>query len=425
MKTLFTLLVYFMTIILLSCQKDKFNSQITKGSLHVDIGLYIQSKEVKSSLKSAQSTGDFKVIIYKPDGTEMMTFNHASEMPDTIELKTGDYYVAAYSDNNLPAAFENPYYYGVSEIFTISSNSQLSVRVSCGLANTIVTVTYSDNTRNSFTDYKTTVSSALDSLIYLKNETRRGYFLTMPLNILVELSYLKSGGQKTTKTLSGSIPETLANRHYEIQVNASINEGMGSFSILMDSTEAQMELIEISEDPGNQVTGVIGYGGILITEVMYDPSALTDANGEWFEIYNNTIKPVNLKNLVLVRDTVNRHIIKDSTILSPGAYYVFKRTQAATNNASSYVYGSDISLPNTGAVLAIRNKDTGSGPGNLIFSVNYGGNNFPYRSGASISLRPDKFNAADAVLGTSWCISTSVYSTGDAGTPGLVNDLCR
>jgi hypothetical protein len=242
---------------------------------------------------------------------------------------------------------------------------------------------------------------------------------------MVRLSYLKSGGQEVTKTLSGSISAPLANRHYEIQVNASINEGTGSFSILMDSATVQMEVIGISEVPEEQVTGVIGYGGILITEIMYDPSALTDTYGEWFEIYNNTAEPVNLKNLVLLRDTVNTHTISDSVMLSPGGYFVFKRTQAAADSAGSYVYGSDISLPNTGAVLAIRNKDTGSLHGDLIFSVNYGGSNFPSGAGASISLGPDKLNATDAVLGTSWCTSTSLYSTGDAGTPGLVNDLCQ
>ena len=125
-------------------------------------------------------------------------------MPDTIELETGDYYVEAHSDNNLPAAFENPYYRGVSNVFTISSNIQQSVLVNCELANTIVTVSYSDNVVNSFSDYTTTVSSVLDSLVFSRDEIRMGYFQTLPLEIMVELAYLNPDGSDASSTMISS-----------------------------------------------------------------------------------------------------------------------------------------------------------------------------------------------------------------------------
>ena len=84
-----------------------------------------------------------------------------------------------------------------------------------------------------------------------------------------------------------------------------------------------------------------------------------------------------------------------------------------------------ILLPNSGAVLSIYNEGSETEPGSLIFSVDYGGENFPSASGASIILNPMMMNAGDAVSGTSWCISTSVFSTDDLGTPGMVNDVCQ
>jgi hypothetical protein len=57
--------------------------------------------------------------------------------------------------------------------------------------------------------------------------------------------------------------------------------------------------------------------------------------------------------------------------------------------------------------------------------VDYGEASFPNGSGKSISLNPIFMNAASAVLGTSWCVSTSAYNTGDLGTPGLANDSCQ
>ncbi len=425
MKTIYPLLLCLMTAILISCQKDEYKPNRETGNLHVNIGLEIRINEVSSGLKSMLQTEDFKVIIYKADGTEAMTFESASNMPDTIELEIGSYYVEAHSDNNLPAAFENPYYYGVSDVFAIHNNIQQSVLINCELANTIVTVIYSDNVMNNFVDYTTTVSSILDFLVFLKNETRMGYFQALPLEIMVELTYLNPDGSDASKMISGSIPDPLPSRHYEILVDASIDGGLGTFQILLDSSEIQVEAIEITDHSNNHQSSAIGYGELLITEIMYNPSALSDTEGEWFEIHNNSDQVVNLKNLVLGRDDVNRHTITDSIELPPSAYFVFKRTDLATDASLGYVYGSGIILPNTGAILSIYNEGTESYPGELIFSVNYGGDFFPDLAGASISLDPNMFTAGDAITGTSWCTSTSVYNTGDFGTPGVVNDICQ
>jgi hypothetical protein len=200
---------------------------------------------------------------------------------------------------------------------------------------------------------------------------------------------------------------------------------MATFQIILDETEVPVEVVEITEDSGSPQSGAVGYGELLITEIMYDPSALSDTDGEWFEIYNNSDHTVNLQNLILGRDDVNRHTLIDPIELLPGAFFVFTRSDLATDVINEYNYGSDIVLPNTGAVLSIFNEGTETDPGTLIFSVNYGGENFPDFSGASISLNPNMFNATAAILGTSWCTSTSVYSSGDFGTPGLVNDLCQ
>lgn len=424
MKNRTSLLLFLMTISVISCQNDEVKSGEETGSLHIDIGLFIRVHEENSQLKSTAQTEDFKVTIYKFDGPAVMTFERASDMPDIIELETGEYYVEAHSNNNLPAAFENPYYYGESEIFTISSNINQSVQVNCTLANAMVSVQYSENITGHFSEYSTTVSSALGSLLFSKIETRIGYFQPGPLDILVELSYVKPDGSVTSKTLSGNIPGALANRHYEIHVDASIDQGMATFQILMDESVVQVEVIEISDESSNQQGGSIAYGELLITEVMYNPSALSDTEGEWFEIYNHSEHVINLQYLVLGRDDANSHIIADPVELSPGEYLILSRTGQATNATNRYVYGSDILLPNTGAVLSLYNQGPGTDPGALIFAVDYGADNFPDGAGASISLSPDLINATDAILGASWCLSTSAYNTGDLGTPGAGNDPC-
>lgn len=424
MKARYSLIAIILTLGLFSCQKDEFKIKQGKGSLHIDIGLFINVHDENSTLKSTQQTEDFRVTVYKSDGTEAVVFENASEIPETIELETGDYYVEVHSENNLPAAFENPYYYGVSDVFSINSNMHQSVLVTCELANTMVTVVYSDRIKGSFTDYTTTVSSALGSLVFLKDDNRPGYFQPLPLEIMVELTYLKPDESEGSRILSGSIPNPLAKKHYEIHVDASITDGMATFQIVLDETEPAVEIVDLTDDSDNTQNGAIGYGELLITEIMYDPSALADLEGEWFEICNNSDHTINLQNLILVRDDVNMHVITEPVELVPASYFVFERTDQATD-FNGYIYGSDISLTNTGAVLAIFNEGSETDPGPLIFSVDYGGDYFPDCSGASLCLDPDLTHAANAVSGTSWCASTSAYGTGDLGTPGQENDDCN
>jgi len=410
------------TVLVISCQKEELPARKETGRLCIQIESALQVNEVNSHLKAAPVIEDFKVTIYHSDGTEFMGFDSTTVRPDTIELEAGEYYVEAHSDNNLPAAFENPYYYGISEIFTIGSNTQTSVLVNCLLANTIVSVVYSNQVVSGFSEYQTTVSSTLDSLVYLQGETRKGYFRTLPLEIRVALSYAKPDGTPVSKSLRGSIPFPLANRHYEIYVDASISEGLAAFQITMDSTAVPVEVIELVDTPVIPAPGAIAYGDLLITEIMYNPDALSDTQGEWFEVYNPSDQSIDLQNLILGRDEANRHTITESLTLLPGDYLVFERSDTATTASHAYAFGSDLLLPNTGAVLSIFNAGTEAEPGALIFSVDYGESAFPEGSGASICLNPDLLNANDATLGNSWCVSSSTYNTGDLGTPGIRND---
>lgn len=425
MKNKYFLMILMLFQALISCQKEEAETAKPKGSLHLDIGVLISVNERPGLFKAAPVLDEFNVHIYRADHSEVFAYENVTDMPANIELETGDYYVIAYSDNNFPADFENPYYFGQTDPFTINSNAQQDVQVNCLLANTIVSVVYSDNIINNFTGYICTVSSDAGSLVYAENESRWGYFQTLPLSIMAQLTYLKPDGSESTKTMTGSIPSPVPNRHYEIMIDASIDEGMASFQVLMDETAVAMETITLSDGPVVPPAGAVAYGEILITEIMANPTALSDTEGEWFEIYNTSDRVINLQNLILGRDDTNIHTITDPIDLAPGSYYVFSRTDLSTEVSNEYVYGSDITLANTGAVLSIYNEGSEASPGALIYALDYGETSFPSGTGASIGLNPNLLNPSDALLGNSWCISTSAYSTGDLGTPGAVNDLCQ
>jgi hypothetical protein len=412
-----------MAILAFSCHKEEPGREKPSGTLKIKVGLYISVGEVKENLKSTSGVEDFKVVIFNTDDQEVLTFEKASELPAEIRLETGNYYVTASSDNNLPAAFDNPYYYGRSDTFAITPGGQQSVVVNCELSNTVVAVIYSDQVRNNFSDYNTTVSSSAGSLVFNRTEARLGYFQPLDLSIRAVLTWQKPDGTFESKTLTGDIPDPQPKKKYEIHVDASGGEGMSMIVVNLGDTVLPVEIVNISDEPVNP-DGIIGTGDLLITEIMYDPTSLSDTDGEWFEIYNNTGHSVNLQHLVISKNATDRHIITAAITLAPQGYQVFARTETAVS-VDKYVYGTSIALNNTGAVLSISNYGTDGTDGAEICSVNYGGEDFPSASGASICLSPELMNALEEPLGTSWCVSTSAYITGDLGTPGALNDHCN
>jgi hypothetical protein len=417
------ILACLLAILAFSCHKDDVVSDKPSGTLNIKVGLYISVGEVKANLKSASGVEDFKVVIYKSNDQEILAFDKASELPSEITLETGSYYVTASSENNLPAAFDNPYYFGRSDTFTITPGGKQSVVVNCQLSNTEVAVIYSDQVKNNFSNFSTTVSSSAGSLVFSKTETRLGFFQPLDLSVQALLTRQKTDGTSETKTLHGSIINPQPRRKYEIHVDASGNEGMSLIVINAGDTAVPVEIVNISDEPVNP-TGIINSGDLLITEIMFDPSSLTDTYGEWFEIYNNTTQPLNLEHLVISKSGTDRHIISAAITLASHAYQVLARNENAVS-VNKYVYGTSITLNNTGAILSVSNYGTDGTDGAVICSVNYGGEGFPSTPGASICLNPESLNAREETVGTSWCVSSSIYSTGDLGTPGTSNDTCN
>ncbi len=412
--------------LMLSCQKED-QYAVEKGVVNVNIGLFINVSEVENQLKSCfisnEAPDDFPVVIYdNRNNNPVLLFAKASDMPEEISLDPGQYYITVHSDNNLPAAFENPYYFGKSEVFTISAGGQTSVTVNCELANTIVAVSYSESVKSNYSDYSATVSTSAGSLVYSRNETRSGYFQPLPINITVQLQYQNSDGSPGQKTITGIIPAPEARKKYDVRVEASSLHGTGAFNIIVDESVLPVEVVHLTDNDAPP-SGIFEPGALLITEIMYDPVKLSDSEGEWFEIFNNTNHNIDLYQVVIRKNDTESHIVGSSIILAPYQYFVCSRTVNSVD-VNDYVYGTSISLNNTGASLSLYNYGTNGSDGSQICLVNYGAEGFPSATGSSIILSPGLLTYGNCGLGSSWCKSSSSYTTGDYGTPGAPNDAC-
>ena len=82
-------------------------------------------------------------------------------------------------------------------------------------------------------------------------------------------------------------------------------------------------------------------GDIVITEIMNNPSPVSDTTGEWFEVYNSTANSININGWVVKDDGTNIHTIDGtiggSTLIPAGEYFVLGRTSDTSTNGGALV----------------------------------------------------------------------------------------
>jgi len=145
---------------------------------------------------------------------------------------------------------------------------------------------------------------------------------------------------------------------------------------------------------------------LLITEIMANPTAVSDTNGEWFELFNPTAESIDLSGTILSDDNSLGHVIT-SGIIEAGSYFVMARNGDSSINGgftADYTY-SRFTLGNTSDQIILRNSNAGE-----ILRLDYGAGFVP--SGGSMEL-------IDAVmLPDNYAATTTTFGDGDFGTPG-------
>src|SRR5690349_12246062 len=181
------------------------------GRLKLSLSAITISQSPSGGRTKDVSTDDFIVTIYSVEGDGLIEqFNPWSSAPEFIELETGEYYVEAVNLTSPEvAAFDQPWYRGVSDPFTIDKEELKEVTVDCTMANYKVSFDYSANVVDNFTDWSATASreGGGESLTWVKDDNREGYFLTgADLNVSVHLSRISEfGGDEITRDFYATI----------------------------------------------------------------------------------------------------------------------------------------------------------------------------------------------------------------------------
>ncbi len=221
-------------------------------------------------------------------------------------------------------------------------------------------------------------------------------------------------------------------------------------SPVVDSTVARDDEFTVKEDSGGtgnvldndsnpdhqQIVALSGVRDaaslprIVITEIMANPTAVPDADGEWFEVYNIGAAPVDLNGWTI--QIGGNSIVVDSPaplLIGPGDFFVFAASSRFVNSFSfSYEIGP-LGLANDGTTIALFDPAS-----HEIDRVEYRPVNdladpqatFPEDvEGRSFYLRDAGADNSDGLLWetTPNDLSFSYGVGGNLGTPGQANPI--
>lgn len=303
--------------VLAACSQDGLQEE---GRGYLSARIYEDSSmEVKiPELKSGETAEDIVFGLTVFDAFE----NQVAQVVDCrtlesapLELRVGNYTGVASSAVSGPAAFDAPFYSGSAE-FSISADEVTNIDITATVANTRVTVEYSDEIPANFLSYDFTVTNGQGQLVFSTGDctpseegkyvSRDGYF-SVTGTLSWTLSLVNNDGQKY-QDLTGTVSDVKAAEHYRFSwtlAHEPDNIGAGAITVILDDSmnEKEYDLVLdpddatvpvisenfetsdiISVEIGESVSRILsvssadGFSSLLLT--YPDPSALTPVKVE-------------------------------------------------------------------------------------------------------------------------------------------------
>ena len=166
-----------------------------------------------------------------------------------------------------------------------------------------------------------------------------------------------------------------------------------------------------------------GTGELLLSELMVNPSAVSDSLGEYVELYNPGAVDVDLSGWTFC--TVSVCEVFDGPLVVPAGERLVLAASGDPNlngglPAGAVEWTGNQFLSNSGGSVQLVDS-----AGQVVTLLPYGADlGFVPASGVAFELAPGVLVPASAVDPANWCFATQIYGSGDLGTPGAANSGC-
>ena len=244
-------------VALVSCKEDTGIAD-AEGVLKLSVGVSDKVEVVSRSLASEEQEvlkQNCKIRIYDGE-TLIQKYQGVENVPSEIALVNGNYSVRVTAGDSVAASFEQRFFEGKKD-FTITKGQVSTVEVDCGIANTVVAITWDESLKEAFEgDCQVTVTSATGELVYSSaNADAKGYFSLPEDNpkLTCKFSAKKLGGESYEKSteLSDLKSATLYNLNYSYTAVGQDPTGGAALQIKVDETPLAEEehVITIRQRP--------------------------------------------------------------------------------------------------------------------------------------------------------------------------------
>ena len=223
---------------LASCS-DEGGLDLGKGEGAIRLALRTSAEVVVSAPTRAESAtltapeaGQFAVRLTKSDNSYSKTWDSIEEFNAEEAFRTGSYTLEAFVGDIDTEGFDAPYFYGAADVSVLEAK-ETQASITAALANSMVSVDYTEGFKSYFKDYSARVHSAGHSYIdFAADETRPAFIA--PGEVDLTVSFTNPQGQSTSLQPAGFTAKP--RHHYRVKFDVAEGTGNAVLKIIFDDT---------------------------------------------------------------------------------------------------------------------------------------------------------------------------------------------
>lgn len=232
-----------------SCSDDApWYGSDSEGEIHLELssdGRVASQTRADDSVSPIEPSADeFSVSLKKSDNSYSKTWESVEAFNREGSFPVGQYTLAAsYGDLNVEG-FVNPYFYGQTSV-DVSPSSLSEAKIVATLANSMVSIRYTDALKNNFTAYSAAVQSEGHEWVVFSQQEDRPAFIAPGNDVKLNLTLTDTEGRQVTIQPASF---TAQPRHHYI-VNIGVNGSAGNLVLDVQFEENVVnETVEVSLD---------------------------------------------------------------------------------------------------------------------------------------------------------------------------------
>jgi hypothetical protein len=284
-----------------------------------DVTAAVPAVRAVSSEIATPPVADFKVKVSKSDGSFSQTFSSVKEFVDKDNYSVGTYEIEAWYGDPESQGFvrgedyEYAYYYGKITDVTVLEGQTTNVNLEASLANSAITIEYTEAFKKYFTDWQTSVQTDGHEAVNLGSEEGMSYVVPGNVNVIIQAELQNGKSLRLNPATFVTEPRHWYKMRYNVyngevggiakdQLVIEFDESLNEEPIVIDLTEelentpAPVVKPEGFEDGQNFVTQS---GTPFNGEVKFNVSAMGGIKEAKLTVESDTYNPAFLKNGVI------------------------------------------------------------------------------------------------------------------------------